>query len=61
MNTFLKTLSRFFSMSPRYGQDRDADYLAQATDLYDLERRMRQIDSGCHNLYAIGSSGILMR
>jgi Protein of unknown function (DUF3563) len=42
-------------------QDRDEQYLAASADIYDLERRMRQIDSGRHNLYAIGSYGILMR
>jgi hypothetical protein len=30
-------------------------------DLYDLERRMRQVDSGRQNLYAIGSQGIFTR
>ena len=61
MTSLLKTLTGLFTMSPPEAQDRNADYLGQATDLYDLERRMRQIDSGRHNLYAIGNYGIFMR
>jgi hypothetical protein len=61
MSTFFQTLRGLFAMSPLDAQERDAAYLAHATDLYDLERRMRQIDSGRHNLYAIGSYGIFMR
>lgn len=61
MNALLHTIRGLFSMSAPDAQDRDAEYLAQSTDLYDLERRMRQIDSGRHNLYAIGSYGIFMR
>ena len=61
MSSFLKSLSGLFHLSPQAPQDRDAEYLAQATDLYDLERRMRELDSGRHNLYSIGSYGIFMR
>ena len=61
MIALLKSLTHIFSLSPTTPQDRDAQYLAQSTDLYDLERRMRQIDSGRHNLYAIGNYGIFMR
>ena len=61
MTSLFQSLTRIFSMSPPDPQDRDAEYLEQSTDLYDLERRMRQIDSGRHNLYAIGSYGIFMR
>ena len=61
MSSLLKSLNGFFHLSPKAPQDRDAEYLAQATDLYDLERRMRQLDSGRHNLYSIGSYSIFMR
>jgi hypothetical protein len=61
MFSLLKSLSTLFNASATPAQDRDDQYLAQATDLYDLERRMRQVDSGRHNLYAIGSYGIFMR
>ncbi|MEO6030726.1 MAG: DUF3563 family protein [Burkholderiaceae bacterium] len=61
MFSLLKSLSNLFSISAAPAQDRDEQYLAEATDLYDLERRMRQVDSGRHNLYAIGSYGIFMR
>ncbi|MCP1199432.1 DUF3563 family protein [Notoacmeibacter sp. MSK16QG-6] len=34
--------SRFFKFRSR--RERDEDYLAKATDLVDLERRMRELD-----------------
>lgn len=61
MFSFLKSITRLFSAASSEAQDRDDKYLADSADIYDLERRMRQIDSGRHNLYAIGSYGILMR
>ena len=61
MFSILKSIKSLFSVSASVEQDRDEQYLAQSVDIYDLERRMRQIDSGRHNLYAIGSYGILMR
>ncbi len=62
MFSLLKSLSGLFSAtSSTPAQDRDEQYLSEAIDLYDLERRMRQVDSGRHNLYAIGSYGIFMR
>lgn len=33
-------------------QDRDEAYLAEAVDVFDLERRMRQIDSRASTRYA---------
>ena len=61
MSSLLKSLSSLFKASATPMQDRDDQYLAQATDLYDLERRMRQIDSGRNNLYSLGAYGIFMR
>ena len=61
MSSLMKSLSDLFKASATPAQDRDADYLAQATDIYDLERRMRQLDSGRHNLYNLGAYGIFMR
>ena len=61
MFSILKSIKSLFSISASVEQDRDEQYLAASADIYDLERRMRQIDSGRHNLYAIGSYGILMR
>ena len=61
MFSILKSIKNLFSISPSVEQDRDEQYLAASADIYDLERRMRQIDSGRHNLYAIGAYGILMR
>ena len=61
MFSILKSIKSLFSLSASIEQDRDERYLAESADIYDLERRMRQIDSGRHNLYAIGSYGILMR
>ena len=61
MFSLLQSLKNLFTSSASPAQDRDDQYLAQSTDIYDLERRMRQIESGRHNLYSIGSYGIFMR
>jgi Protein of unknown function (DUF3563) len=61
MSSLLQSLKNLFDVSATPAQDRDDQYLAESADIYDLERRMRQIDSGRHNLYAIGSYGIFMR
>ncbi|HEX7437973.1 MAG TPA: DUF3563 family protein [Caldimonas sp.] len=61
MNSLLHALTRFFGKSSTDAQDRDAAYLAQAVDIYDLERRMRQIDTGRQNLVSSGPYGIFMR
>jgi hypothetical protein len=61
MSAFLESIKNLFNVSANPAQDRDDRYLAESTDIYDLERRMRQVDSGHHNLYAIGSFGILMK
>ena len=61
MFALLASIKNLFSVSSDPAQDRDDRYLAEATDIYDLERRMRQVQSGSHNLYAVGSYGILMR
>jgi hypothetical protein len=61
MNSLLKSLKNLFYVSATPAQDRDDRYLAESVDIYDLERRMREVDSGRHNLYAIGIYGIAMR
>ena len=61
MNAILKSLYNLFTGSASSVQDRDNRYLAESVDIYDLERRMRQIDSGRDNPYAIGAYGIFMR
>ena len=61
MSSLLQSIKNLFSTSASPAQDRDDQYLAESADIYDLERRMRQVDSGRHNLYAIGSYGIFMR
>jgi len=61
MNAILTSIKSLFTISSLPQQDRDEQYLSEAADIYDLERRMRQVDSGRHNLYAIGSYGIFMR
>ena len=61
MNSFLKSLSSLFSASATPAQDRDDRYLAESVDIYDLERRMKQVDASHHNLYAIGAYGLFMR
>ena len=61
MSSLLQSLKNLFDVSATPAQDRDDRYLAESTDIYDLERRIRQLDSGRHNLYAIGAYGIFMR
>jgi hypothetical protein len=61
MFALIQSLKDLFNVSASPAQDRDDQYLAESVDIYDLERRMRQVDSGRHNLYAIGSYGIFMR
>ncbi len=61
MSSLLESIKSLFNVSATPAQDRDDQYLAESADIYDLERRMRQVDSGRHNLYAIGSYGIFMR
>lgn len=61
MNSFLKSISNLFTVSVTPAQDRDDRYLAESVDIYDLERRMRQVDSGQHNLYAVGAYGTFVR
>ena len=55
MFALIQSIKNLFSVSATPAQDRDDQYLAESADIYDLERRMRQVDSGRHNLYAIGS------
>lgn len=61
MNALFNSIKNLFVSSSSPEQERDEQYLAEASDIYDLERRMRQLDSGRHNLYSIGSYGIFMR
>ncbi len=61
MSSVFQSLRNLFQVSATPEQDRDDQYLADSADIYDLERRMRQLDSGRHNLYAIGAYGIFMR
>ena len=61
MSSLIESIKNLFSVSASPAQDRDDQYLAEASDIYDLERRMRQLDSGRENLYAIGSNGIFTR
>ena len=61
MNSLIKSLANLFTAAASSAQDRDDRYLAESVDIQDLERRMRQVDSGQHNLHAIGAYGVFMR
>ena len=61
MTSLLKSIQNLFTATASPKQDRDDKYLAESADIYDLDRRMRQIDSGRHNPYAVGAYGIFMR
>jgi Protein of unknown function (DUF3563) len=61
MTSFLSSLMSLLDFSPTSIQDRDAKYLAESADICDLERRMRQLESGDANLCASGPYAIFMR
>ena len=61
MNALIKTLTGIFSLSSMAQQNQDDEYLADSTDIYDLERRMRQIEAGTRALTNSGPYGIFMR
>jgi hypothetical protein len=61
MLSVLSFLKRLFSTGAVAVQDRDDRYLAESTDIYDLERRIRQLDSGRQSPYAVGAHGIFAR
>jgi hypothetical protein len=61
MTSLLKALTGIFSASTVETQDQDDRYLADSTDIYDLERRMRQIEAGNRSLFTSGPYGIFMR
>lgn len=60
MSSVFQSFKSLFSFMPVSTQDRDERYLADSVDIVDLERRMRQIDSGRHHLAAIGAYGLLV-
>ena len=61
MNALIKTLTGIFSLSTTEARNQDDQYLAESTDIYDLERRMRQIEAGQRALTNSGPYGIFMR
>ncbi|MBS0445799.1 MAG: DUF3563 family protein [Proteobacteria bacterium] len=61
MSNFIQQLTQFFSFDAHPTQDRDDRYLAEAADIYDLERRMRELDSGRNGFYALSSHGVVTR
>lgn len=61
MSFVIQSIRKLFSPSSYPTSDRDEQYLADSTDIHDLERRMRQLDSGRQNLYAIGANGVFTR
>ena len=61
MNALIKTLTGIFSLSSMDRQNQDDQYLADSTDIYDLERRRRQIEAGQRALTNSGPYGIFMR
>ena len=58
MNAFLTSLKTLFVFSATPQQDRNERYLAESTDIYDLERRMRQLDSNAFRLAPTGASNL---
>jgi len=61
MFALFASIKNLFTAWSYPAQDRDDRYLAEASDIYDLERRMREIDSGRQHVYAIGAYGVFVR
>jgi hypothetical protein len=61
MNAILTSIKSLFTISSLPQQDRDEQYLSEAADIYDLERRMRELDSGRYSTYSIGAQGVFTR
>jgi hypothetical protein len=61
MYALIQILKNLFTRSAATADNRDDRYLAESADIYDLERRMRQLDTGRENLYALGTYGLFMR
>ena len=61
MSSLFSFLASLFDFSPVSTQDRDEKYLAESTDIYDLERRMRQLESGTASVCVSGPYAIFMR
>jgi len=61
MNALIKTLTGIFSLTSTDTQHPDDQYLAESTDIHDLERRMRQIEAGQRALTNSGPYGLFMR
>ena len=61
MFSVIQSIKNLFNVSANPAQDRDDQYLAQSADIYDLERRMRQIEAGQRALTNSGPYGIFMR
>ncbi len=56
-----RLLARAFDVSAHPQQNREERYLAESSDIHDLERRMREVDSCRTNRYGIGSTGVFTR
>lgn len=60
MNAVLRFIKQLFSAPSQHEQDEA--YLAQAVDIYDLERRMRQLDRRRYDAQRHGGAyGLFMR
>ena len=55
--SLLQFAKDLFTVRPGMPHDQDDEYLAESTDIYDLERRMRQLDTDRQGLYAAGTTG----
>ena len=55
MSTIFRLIHAFIPSLPSQ-HDRDEDYLAEAVDIYDLERRMRDLDARARGGFAASAS-----
>jgi hypothetical protein len=61
MFSLIKTLSTLFSPSQSDVQQHHQQFLSQAADMRDLERRIRHLDAGHRSIYRTGPYGVFMR
>jgi Protein of unknown function (DUF3563) len=61
MNNLLKSIADFFSLSFPSERELDERYLAESTDIYELEYRMRKLDSQRRNPQPYGPYALFVR
>jgi Protein of unknown function (DUF3563) len=61
MKALLQSIANFFSMSFPSERELDERYLAESTDIYELEYRMHKLDSRRRNPQPYGPYALFVR